>query len=160
MEIYAKRLNNPFQGVLQVVVGERVRALSFDGLHWELQFQCDLQQMKPRLKFAHTLPRFQFARIGRWQADEGFKPYPLDPAMSRTEVESHYPPVIAVLEQLRVPLPQDDHYEWWLLDEREQQPLALLASCRHETEIPTLTTSRPYWHALNASQLPIAYTDE
>lgn len=158
VEVYAKRLNNPFQGVLQVVANERVRALSFDGLHWELQFQCDLHQMKPT--FAHTLPRFQFARIGRWHATEGFKPYPLDPALSRAEVEIHYHPVVMALAQLRVPLPQDDHYEWWLLDEREQQPLALLASCRREEEIPALTTSRPCWHSLNASQLPIASTAE
>lgn len=155
---YAKRLNNPFQGVLQVVANERVRALSFDGFHWELQLQCDLHRMKPT--FAHTLPRFQFARIGRWAAQEGFKPYPLDPALRGAEVEAYCRPVIAALAQVRAPLPQDDHYEWWLLDEREQQPLALLASCRHEAEMPALTTTRPCWYALNASQLPIAYTDE
>lgn len=158
MEMYAKRLNNPFQGVLQVVASERVRALSFDGIQWELQFQCDVHRMKPA--FADTLPRFQYARIGRWEARHGFKPYPLDPAMDRAEVESHYPAVVDALGKVRIPLPQDDHYECWLLDDRDKQPLALLASCRQVTEMAAMTVARPCWHPPNAGQLPIDCTEE
>lgn len=157
MELYAKRLLNPFQGVLQVVAEGQVRALSFDGRVWELQFQCDLHRLKPAL--AHSLPRYRYARIGRWEVGCGFRPYPLDPAIDRCEVEQSYPAVVAALGTARIPLPQDDHYEYWLLDPADQQPLALLASGRLPEEMAG-QTCRPCWHPPNAAQLPIDSTAE
>lgn len=158
METYAKRLNNPFRGLLQVVATTQVRALSFDGRYWELQFLCDMHQLKPALR--NSVPRFQYARIGQWDTQRGFQPYPLDPVLDRAEVEQHYGAVVAALGNVHAPLPQDDVYEYWLLDEQNAQPLALLASCRTAAEMAELTPRQPCWKAVSAAQLAISYTGE
>ena len=147
MKAYAKRLHNPFSGAVQVVASEQIRALSYNGLEWELQFQC------------HTPRGIQYARIGRWTKRNGFRPYPLDPSIERDAVESAYRPLVTALETTAVPLPQDDYYEFWLLDEKYRRPLALLASCRLASEMPQ-TSIHPIWKALNASQLDLYNTPE
>ncbi len=157
MERYAKSLHNPFQGVVQVLDTQASRALSYDGTQWELQYRCDMQKLKPAQ--AQYQPRFQYARVGRWDARDGFKPYPLDPVIDRADVEHTCLPLLVEFAHLRPPLPQDDHYEWWLLDERERRPLALLASFRHAEDIASVT-SHPHWKALNAAQLAIESTAE
>lgn len=150
MECYAQRTCNPFHGVLQIVSHQRARALSLDGVHWELQFQADL----PRTAFLH-----QYVRVGFWHAQSGLKTYPVNPATANPrEVECNCMPIVEHLPDLRLPLPQDDDYEWWLLDEKQKQPLALLATCRHPHAIPALTEHRPAWVALSAMQLPIERT--
>jgi hypothetical protein len=147
MKAYAKRLNNPFNGIVQIVASERIRASSFNGVDWELQFQC------------LTAYGIQYARIGRWESRNGFKPYPLDPSIDRHEVESEYGAMVKALEAARVPLPQDDHYECWLLDETDHQPLALLSSCCHVAEMRDAGRN-PAWKAVNASQLQLDNTPE
>lgn len=147
MDTYAKRLHNPFDGVLQVVANEQIRALSFNGMDWELQFKC-------------TTPRgIGYARIGRWERSVGFKPFPLDPRIDRSAVEAAYGTVVSTLEAVQVPLPQDDYYEFWLLEDRTRQPLALLASCRQPQEMCQATV-RPAWKSVSASQLELENTPE
>lgn len=147
MQAYAKRLHNPFNGVVQVVASEQIRALSFNGVDWEFQFQC------------HTPRGIQYARIGRWASRNGFRPYPLDPSIERDAVENAYPPLVTTLETTAIPLPQDDHYEFWLLDEKHRRPLALLASCRLANEMPQASI-HPIWKAVSASQLELHNTAE
>ncbi len=158
MEAYAKRLLNPFGGLLQVVASEQVRALSFDGRQWELQFLCDMHKMKPNQP--GYVPRFQYARIGRWDKDNGFRPYPLDPAIDRDAVESATGEVLMVLAGAQVPLPQDDVFELWLLDEQKHLPLALLASCRQPAEMEGLQVRYPAWKSISAAQLEVVNTEE
>ena len=147
MDTYAKRLHNPFNGVLQVVANEQIRALSFNGVDWELQFRC-------------TTPRgIGYARIGRWERSAGFKPFPLDPSIDRSAVEAAHGVIVAALETAQVPLPQDDYYEFWLLEDRTRQPLALLASCRQPQEMRQATI-HPAWKCISASQLELDNTPE
>ena len=147
MDCYAKRLHNPFNSAVQVVASAQIRALSFNGIDWEFQFQCQ------------TPRGTQYARIGIWSASRGFRPYPLDPSIDRAALEIAYPPIVATLETTPVPLPQDDHYEFWLLDETDHYPLALLASCRLPTEMPQARI-HPIWKAVSASQLELSNTPE
>ncbi|MEN9423519.1 MAG: hypothetical protein RL122_902 [Pseudomonadota bacterium] len=147
MDCYAKRLHNPFSSAVQVVASAQIRALSFNGIDWELQFQCQ------------TPRGIQYARIGLWSARHGFRPYPLDPSIDRDALEIAYPPIVATLETTPVPLPQDDHYEFWLLDETDHYPLALLASCRLPTEM-SQARIYPIWKAVSASQLELRNTPE
>lgn len=158
MESYAKRLHNPFRGLLQVIASQQLRALSFDGRQWELQFLCDMLRVKPsQPAFA---PRFQYARIGRWEARSGFKPYPLDPAINCNIVESAVTEMLEALAQAQAPLPQDDAYELWLLDGQQHLPLALLASCRQPGEMEGVQLRRPAWKAISAAQLGLDNTEE
>ncbi|SEA08607.1 hypothetical protein SAMN05660964_00868 [Thiothrix caldifontis] len=147
MDAYAKRLHNPFNGVLQVVANEQMRALSFNGVDWELQFKC----ITPR--------GVGYARIGRWERSAGFKPYPLDPSIDPLAVEGAYVAVVTVLETAQMPLPQDDYYEFWLLEDTTRQPLALLASCRQRQEMRQATV-HPVWKCISASQLDLDNTPE
>jgi hypothetical protein len=147
MNCYAKRLHNPFNGAVQVVATAQIRALSYNGRDWEFQFQCQ------------TPRGIQYARIGIWSASRGFRPYPLDPSIDRAALEVAYPPIVATLETTPVPLPQDDHYEFWLMDDTDHDPLALLASCRLPSEMPQARI-HPIWKAVSASQLDLCNTPE
>ena len=147
MEHYTKRLLNPFNGTVQVIADTEIRALSFNARDWELQFRCD----SPK--------GVRYARIGTWCQQTGFKPYPLPPEINVGAVEAAHERMLSALQAAPTLLLQDDAYELWLLDEIQQLPLALLASCRHAAEMPAATV-RASWKAVTAAQLELTNTAE
>ncbi|MBV2092928.1 MAG: hypothetical protein KUF72_18765 [Candidatus Thiodiazotropha sp. (ex Ctena orbiculata)] len=131
---FSIRRLNPFNGLLQVFELDAARALSANGLVWEIQVLSD----SPKGLWANTpLGAQQYFTFGRWSETGGLKQVPVNPlfdirtmiAASDRLIESLQP----VLSQL--PFPMVDRYEQWLLDETDQQPLALLQSCRTENEM-------------------------
>ncbi len=157
MRAYAKRLLNPFQGVMQIVCTDHARALSVDGQQWELQYRSQLPESTPAMLPNPTA--HHYARVGRWSKHNGLHIYPLHPALKPALVETHCQPLLAYLPSVVLPLPLEDHFEYWLLDENSHLPLALLAS---ECQLEALphATKRPVWEPLNASQLVIPLTVE
>ncbi|MCG8016689.1 MAG: hypothetical protein JAY97_10775 [Candidatus Thiodiazotropha sp. 'RUGA'] len=131
---FSIRRLNPFNGLLQVFELDAARALSANGQVWEIQVLSD----SPQGLWANTpLGAQQYFTFGRWSETGGLKQVPVNPlfdirtmiAASARLIESLQP----VLNQL--PFPMMDRHEQWLLDETGQQPLALLQSCRTETEM-------------------------
>lgn len=147
MEHYTKRLLNPFNGTVQVIADTEIRALSFNARDWELQFRCD----SPK--------GVRYARIGTWCRQTGFKPYPLPPDIDVAAVEIAHSKMLGALQAAPALLVQDDTYELWLLDQTQQLPLALLASCRHQDEMSAATV-RALWKAVTSNQLQLANTPE
>ncbi|MCG8488350.1 MAG: hypothetical protein MI756_12840 [Chromatiales bacterium] len=131
---FSIRRLNPFNGLLQVFQLDAARALSANGQVWEIQVLSN----SPQGLWANTpMGAQQYFTFGRWSEISGLKQVPVNPlfdirtmiAASDRLIESLQP----ALSQL--PFPMTDRYEHWLLDESEQQPLALLQSCRTENEI-------------------------
>lgn len=125
---YAVRRLNPFLGVTQVVETPLARALSWDGISWQLQVLAERPQ--------HTWGSMnrgasikQFFRFGNWDLSSGLSRVPVNPILdvgAMLEATNH------LIERLcgvvnDVPFSLTDRYERWLLDVNEQ-PLALLGT--------------------------------
>ena len=74
-------------------------------------------------------------------------------------VEEQVQELAAYLEEVSVPLPPADMHEYWLLDEADEQPLALIFSCLHAEEMP-LFPHRPEWTATPAAIMEVARIPE
>ncbi|MEW8507012.1 MAG: hypothetical protein AB2598_09920 [Candidatus Thiodiazotropha sp.] len=131
---FSVRRLNPFNGILQVFSGENGRALSSNGVVWEIQVLSDT----PQGLWANTpFSGKQFYTFGRWAAESGLQQVPVNPLFNVRDmiasVEQLIPALSSAVETLPFP-PADDH-ELWLLDERRLKPIALLASCQNSAQL-------------------------
>jgi len=128
-QAYSKRLLFPFLGQVQIVESEQLRALTLDGENWEVQFKVtfdDTASTSPGQQEnirKHSYIRVAVIRPSRIERNP--VPPHLDIQLINTQIEM----MAAILEDISVPLPPADLYEYWLLDEVDEQPLALIFSC-------------------------------
>jgi hypothetical protein len=131
---FSIRRLNPFNGVLQVYQHKTARALSGNGLVWEIQVLSDT----PQGLWANTpLSSQQYYTFGLWSEHDGLKNVPANPLF---DIRGMTRATEALLERLQptlseLPFPMIDSYELWLLEEQTRQPIALLLSCRSKREI-------------------------
>ena len=85
--------------------------------------------------------------IGEWMAKTGLRRVPLNPLLDRHETENTISELLRGLEKYheQLPFPAEDNFELWLLDAKQQMPLALLASSREEDHLRIPATMR--WQA-------------
>jgi len=129
---YAIRRLNPFLGVIEVVETHNARALSMDGVTWQLQVLAE----RPEHTWGSLNQRTsvkQFFRFGLWHPDDGMSRVPVNPVLDVGAMLEAAESLIAALPAAldKLPFPLADRYELWLLD-RERRPLALLASTTKE----------------------------
>lgn len=142
---FSIRRLNPFNGLLQVYQQESARALSGNGLVWEIQVLSNA----PQGLWANTpLGESQYFSFGLWSESSGLKQVPANPLFDiRTMIKASDALIEGLQLTLRqLPFPMADSYEHWLLDEQSGQPLALVESCRAESEIK-LNGVTPKWIA-------------
>ena len=147
LSYYSIRQLSPFVGTIQIVEGDYCRALSSDGQHWQIQASCETHQQKWAINDERYTPR-RYVLYGSWHKDTGLSTLPLDPMLDVPDPASVKESLIKKLKhcEAKLPFPQLDHYECWLLDSDRQQPLALLASATHEVMIPHV--QRNNWLAI------------
>jgi hypothetical protein len=141
---FSIRQLNPFRGVLQVFLSDHARALSGNGLVWEIQVLSD----SPQGLWANTpFGSRQFDSFGLWSPETGLRQVPINPLFNIGDMISSAEALIASLRPLldQLPFPLADSYEAWLLDEADASPLALLQSSRSEAERKRIR--RPKWIA-------------
>ncbi len=140
---FAIRRLSPFQGCLQVIEAQAAQASSSNGIDWRVQ----VRTQTPRSQWGedHTPAEQQVILFGFWSSEGGFHRVPLPPLISSHEIEIAAQPIIDVLlEQTRkVPFPQHDRCELWLLDESTSAPLVLIASVSDPQHLPHIR--RPEW---------------
>ena len=144
---YALRRLNPFLGVMQVVESARVRALSSDGVSWQLQVLAD----KPQHTWGCLDPApsvQQYFRFGDWNADEGMSRVPINPLLDVGAMLAAAEELVGRLQRVtpELPFPLRDHLELWLLDTGDQ-PLALLASTTRSDYCAEIQARE--WHAVD-----------
>lgn len=125
---YAVRRLNPFLGVLEVVEIEGARALSVDGLDWQIQVEAD----RPDHTWGRGAPATavrQFFRFGSWHVEHGLSRVPVNPILDVGAMLSASERLIDALQaaQAHLPFAFADHVERWLLA-ADGRPLALLAA--------------------------------
>jgi hypothetical protein len=124
---YAQRRVNPFLGVLQVIDTPGGRALSPDGINWEIQLYAERPAGWGSLNAAKT--ERMLYRYGVWSSDDGLARFPAPPTVDRAEARTEGEALVAAARESAelLPFPLADRYELWLLDDTEDAaPLALL----------------------------------
>lgn len=160
IRMYSRRLLLPFVGVVQVAETGRARALSMDGQYWSIQYMLPseprVQTAGARVDPGSTYTRivgYNYAAVGT--VKEGrLEHHPVHPALDVDEVRAAANRLFELVTAARLPFEAADRYEYWLLDARDETPLALLYTSVDERE-RALTPPRPEWHPMPASELKV-----
>jgi len=67
--------------------------------------------------------------------------------------------MLKFLASVQLPFAPTDKYEYWLLDAKDQSPLALIFSCTEAAQMDKFP-ARPEWTALPAAVMPVSKTEE
>lgn len=150
--LYSKRLLWPFIGVVQVVELDRARALSLDGITWALSYVEDEEpQMRNGPLWYHPQ-----ANCSVEVSISGEQVEILDDNsdLSSEQVDADSQRLLEALRPTKLPFAAADPYEYWLLDEKDERPLALLYSCINEEEMQQ-PAPPPEWRALPERELAV-----
>lgn len=123
MEIrhYSRRLLSPFHGVQQVVTVPGGIAESMDGYNWQL-YVADERII------SHT--GLSEVRYGDWNPSRGRRRSKIRGTLPSGLIEAIGGWLVQVLERMapKIPFPNADRFECWLLEAETRRPLALLES--------------------------------
>jgi hypothetical protein len=151
---HSQRLLQPYSAQVQIAESEHARALSTDGDLWEFQFiyanarggSASPGRQRGRFTRAAHIRQRDLARIIA------------NPSTDDGEVDQRILELARYLLHARLPFEAADRYEYWLLDPKDDSPLALIFSCVDASEMasfPRLTD----WTALPAAVMPIATSE-
>jgi hypothetical protein len=140
---YAIRRVNPFVGVLQVIETMGGRAMSSNGVVWEIELRTEHSGMWGSLN--RNAKQAVYYRFGLWSVEDGLVNRPLAPHLDREQLTSQYEFLIqSINERLQyIPFKLIDNRELWLFDKEKRQPLALLASLKPGDNPPS--PEPKYW---------------
>jgi hypothetical protein len=124
-------LFSPYQGVVQVLEMAEGRAVSVDGERWRVFLRQALAGARWG-SLDSTAPFEQEIAYGLWTGRTGVRRLPVDPMLDPGVLQRSADALLQHLpvHSARVPFPQVDVLELWLLDGSEQAPLVLLTSVR------------------------------
>jgi hypothetical protein len=150
IKAHSQRLLQPFSAQVQIAETEQARALSMDGDLWEFQFiyTNGLGGGAQRGRFIRA------AHIRRCDLQKVVD----NPRTDDGAVDDRILELAAFLAEANLPFGAADRYEYWLLDPKDDSPLALIFSCIDVSEMasfPKLTE----WRALPAAVMPIKTTE-
>ena len=145
IQAYSKRLLSPFRGLVQVVETERARALSLEGTDWEIQFRIDTGHADR----SGPSPKKHYIRAAKISGTQ-IQPFNLPHHLDNSVAEKQLLVLADYLKNATLPFPPADEYEYWLLDEKNEQPLALIYSCVNAEEM-AMYPQKLEWTATPAS---------
>lgn len=156
---YSKRLLSPYSGQVQVVEVGSVRAMTMGGELWEVQLRLHPDEEQKRESEIQGIPlRHRYNIIGTI-AKDGRQRLGLPTVLRTTEIYGQLEGLADCLARISLPLPAEDRYEYWLLDERDEAPLALIFACT-QAEQMALYPNSPEWSALPAARMAVTATVE
>ncbi|MEM7195624.1 MAG: hypothetical protein AAF402_11775 [Pseudomonadota bacterium] len=139
---FSQRLMPPFSGQIQIAESDKYRALTLDGDIWEIQY----------VKRTHV-------RVATLSASD-IKAETIRPELMHSgTADEQIVEMLRFLADIKLPFAATDRYEYWLMDAKENFPLALIYSCS-EPEQMAKFPERPEWTALPAAVMPIEKTEE
>jgi hypothetical protein len=157
IQAYSKRLLSPYTGLVQIAETERTRALSLDGKDWSIQFRFDAANSSDQGRSGPPQKKhyIRIANIGSGGIQRIKPPYHLDPGV----VEEQILELADYLKDAVLPFPAADEYEYWLLDDKNEEPLALIYSCVDAEEM-NMYPHQLEWTATPASVSAVEKTPE
>ncbi len=126
---YAVRRVNPFVGLLQIIETRDGRAISANGVVWELELTVVVASNEWGALNRNNSDTL-YHRHGMWSHAEGLVTYPLPPRPNSDSLDMQARILIEQIreESVRLPFRLEDNRELWLFDQQGEMPLALLAS--------------------------------
>lgn len=143
IQCYAVRRMEPFLGVLQAVETGIGRAVSTNGIVWDIELGMPVNTGWGSLgEMSHQMA---YTRYGLWSADEGLINRPLSPQLEQDVYRDHATHLIQAIATSsdHMPFKLMDQYELWLFEPQNQLPLALLTSSRERPQ--NLIGCPKYW---------------
>ena len=159
IKTYSQRLLLPYYGQVQIAESERARALTVDARTWEIQF---LHSGNGGLTHSNTGAQAVNNSYRRAVTinDSDIRQKKIGSMLdNRQTVDERILELTDFLADISLPFPAADHFEYWLLDAKDQSPLALIFSCR-DSEQMSAYPSRPEWTALPSAVMPIEMTED
>jgi hypothetical protein len=146
---YSQRFSPPFYGMVQIVESEQARAITMDGRDWEIHFAVTRGPRPDHRSFRRVanVRNSELARVSSRGTHDG---HPVDERILE---------LTRFLCNASRPFAATDVYEYWLLDARDDSPLALICSCGNAERMGSFP-DRPEWLALPASVMPIESTEK
>ena len=143
VQAYAVRRVNPFLGVLQVIETSGGRALSSNGVVWEIELRTERSGAWGSLN--QGVKGAAYYRFGLWSVDDGLIHRPLAPHLDGGELTTQCNFLVKCIEaRLQyIPFRLIDNRELWLFDRQDRQPIALLASLSPGSKTPS--PEPKYW---------------
>lgn len=136
---YAIRRVNPFLGVMQIVEAEEGRALSCNGVVWEILVSAT--QGSTWGTRGQKEKKKTYYRFGMWSMNDGLMKRANSPASDQDyfELASKCETLVEYVRARHNQLPfhLEDNIELWLFDRNNQQPLALLSSLIPGASLPS-----------------------
>ncbi|MBE9567939.1 MAG: hypothetical protein IMF14_04535 [Proteobacteria bacterium] len=143
---YSQKILNPFRGVMNIISIGGADAVTIDGINWTLyihdSFDCPTDD--PEEFFEIEMPDI---RYGDWSKESGLRHSPLIASYHYNEIQTIAHVLLDAVQQYadQCPFPFQDKYELWLLDESNDEPLALLETAHTKEQIFALENLR--WEA-------------
>jgi hypothetical protein len=138
---YSQKLGPPYSGQVQIVESGTYRAITLDGLTWEVQF---VNRVHVRVT---TVTQEEIKARSKKTGTTG------------EESDPHLDELIDFLADVTLPFQANDHFEYWALDKDNQTPLAMIFSCP-KPELKSRFPKYPDWTSLPDSVMPITKTEE
>lgn len=142
IKTYSQKLTPPYSGQVQIAESDTYRALTMDGLIWEIQYVNRSHIRVGRLTHQDIKTRSQ--RSAQMVDDVA------DPVLAE---------LMDFLADVTLPFTATDCFEYWLLDSQEKSPLALIFSCSSADGMKKFP-SRADWTALPDSVMSIDKTED
>ena len=150
-EAYSIRQLSPFRGTVQILSSEFARAVSADGLQWQIQVSCEVKQQQWGIMNSPEVQR-RYVLYGMWSPQRDLSSLPLDPMLDVPDDRMIEASLLTPLRELAntIPFTAGDPYELWLLHGKTHSPIALIASARNDFTLGQITASR--WRASSSRQ--------
>lgn len=135
---YAARRVNPFVGAQHILETSAGRALTVNGLVWELTLPVSVPSSKWG---ALNRDRHEWLnlRYGLWSESDGMVRYPYQSGFDRISAQRQARELVAAVREAssHLPFPFRDRRELWLLDQHTGLPIALLTSIAAQNPSPS-----------------------
>ena len=134
---YAIRRVNPFLGVLQVIESRAGRAITANGVVWDIEVRTEHSGGWGRLN-QNNLQQVYY-RYGLWSLQDGLVNRPLAPHLDTDPLKLQCISLIKCIQERieQLPFGLEDSRELWLFDSANERPIALLASVTARDDLPT-----------------------
>lgn len=152
---HSQRLTNPYYGQVQIAESEHARAVSMDCETWEIHF---IHRIIRSDNLAGDKPTRGYRRAAVIDNSQ-LKTLAAQSATENGAIDERILELIHFLAEASLPFPATDIYEYWLLDHKDESPLALIFSCSEAEQMASFP-DHPEWTALPAAVLPVDATDD
>lgn len=145
----------PYSGLVQIAESDKARALTMDGKVWEFQYLLTTleserdaggkQAYRRRYSHAITIDKSAIANL-------------VSDAAENTTTDKRILELAEFVSEASFPFPATDIYEYWLLDPKDESPLAMIFSCSEAEQMATFP-EKTEWTALPAAVMRIERSD-